>query len=288
MISPQLAVQCYRKKTAPQKMYRGSATTDSQFSYFMRYGSNSVIRYQWSTEKWDRLPSCPYHNSALVIINGDLTAVGGWDGSDHYSNKLITLQQKKWENKYPPMNYARSSAAVVSACNGEYIISIGGCVGGGHWTTSVELFQVFSRRWYNLTDLPQPLPYPSATVCGNLLYLIGDDIAYSCSLLLSSDRPITTQTIPHVIWTSLPRLPITDATAGTLSHQLLINGGLQGSSPVNSIYQLLDGRWVKIGSMSRGRALCLVVSQSPGRMMIVGGMKDSLNVQDIVEDCVIA
>ena len=31
----------------------------------------------------------------LVIINGQLTAVGGVDGSRHYTNKLFTLQQRQ-------------------------------------------------------------------------------------------------------------------------------------------------------------------------------------------------
>ena len=46
------------------------------------------------------------------------------------------------------MNNARSSAAVVSTCGGDYIIVIGGYGDGGDWTGTVELFQVKTRRWY--------------------------------------------------------------------------------------------------------------------------------------------
>ena len=42
------------------------------------------------------------------------------------------------------MNTARSSPAVVSTSDGEYLIVIGGYVDG--WTATVELFQVKSRR----------------------------------------------------------------------------------------------------------------------------------------------
>ena len=82
VISPQLTVRCRRMKTAPCEMARGSATTDHQFSYFTPDDSNSVYSYQWSTEKWEELPPCPYYHSGLVIINGQLTAVGGrvWTG----------------------------------------------------------------------------------------------------------------------------------------------------------------------------------------------------------------
>ena len=39
--------------------------------------------------------------------------------------------------------------------------------------------------------------------------------------------------------------------------------------PVNSIHQLVEGQWVKIGSMTRGRCWCLAVSPSPDRILIV-------------------
>ena len=264
-------------------MYRGYGTTDHQFSYFTPYGSKSVYNYQWSTEKWEKLPPCPYQNSGLVIINGQLTAVGGWDGPR--TNKLFTLRQRQWIEEYPPMNTARSHTTIVSSSDGEYIIVIGGYV-GDRWTATVELFQVSSRRWHQLKDLPQPLPSPSATICDNQLHVIGRDGAgYSCSLqaLLSSDRPITLQSIPHLIsWTSLPPLPVAFSTAATLSGQLVIIGGFQDGL-VKTIHQLLDGQWVEIGSMSCGRWRCLVVSPSPDKMMIVGS---GYGAGDSVEECI--
>ena len=166
----------------------------------------------------------------------------------------------------------------------ENIIIVIGGAGGVDWTATVELLQVTSRRWFQLKDLPQPLIRPSATICGNQL----DGNGYSCSLqaLLSSDRPITSQSISQLIsWTSLPRLPVINSTAATLSGQLVIIGGF--SSSVKTIHQLLDGQWVKIGSMSCGRRWCLVVSQSLDKIMIVGGLGRSLEQQDIVEECVV-
>ena len=277
----QLIVQCHPKKNAPYEMIRGSATTDHQFAYFTSYSSNSVYRYEWNTEQWNKLPLCPYYNCALVIIDGTLTTVGGYRYG--YTNKLFTLRQRQWVEEYPPMNTARSSPAVVSTSGGDYIIVIGGC-GDGSWTGTVELFQVKTRRWYKLTNIPQPLIHPSATICGNQLHVIGSDAnGYSCSIP-SSDEPITSQSIPHLIsWTSLPRLPVTLPTAATLYGQLVIIGGRQGWPPVNSIHQLVDGQWVKIGSMSSYRYDCLVVSPSPDRMMIVGGYE----AQDSVEECIV-
>ena len=236
-------------------MHRGSATTDHQFAYFTSFNSNSVYSYEWNTEQWNKLPTCPC-NCALVIIDGTLTTVGGYGSG--YTNKLFTLRQRQWVEEYHPMNTVPSRPAVVSTIGGDYIIVIGGYCGG--WTGTVELFQVKTRRWYKLTNIPQPLGLPSATICGNQLHVIGyANDGYSCSIknLPSSDEPITSQSIPHLIsWTPLPRLPVIRSTAATLYEQLVIIGGIQGRSTVNSIHQLVDGQWVEIGSMSSDRRWC--------------------------------
>ena len=286
VISPQLTVKCYCKETVPCVISRGSSTTDSQFAYFTPDGFTSVYRYEWRGEKWEELPSCPCQNSGLVIIDGKLTSVGGsligGRGYTYYTNKLFTLQQMEWVEEYPPMNTVRYSPAVVSTSDGKYLIVIGGG-GDGGWTATVELFQVKSKRWYKLTNLPQPLTRPSATACGDQLNVIGTYAnGYSCSLqaLPSSDQPITS--LLTLSWKPLPPLPVTLSTAATLCGQLVVIGGRgRDESPVNSIHQLVDGQWVEIGSMATGRSRCLVVSPSSDKIIIVGGWND------IVEECIV-
>ena len=285
VISHQLTVQCRQKKRALRNMTRGSAATDGRYVYITPVGSDLVYQYECSTKKWMELPSCPYGNSGLAIIDSELTTVGGGN-RDGRTNRLFTLRQGKWvEEVYPPMNTARYSLAVVSTSDGDYHITIGGWVSDGE-TATVEIFQVKSRRWYKLTDLPQPLPCPSATICGDQLHVIGidgmDGKGYSCSLqsLPSNDRPITSPLT--LSWKPLPPLPVRASTAATLCGQLVLIGGVQGLSPVNSIHQLVEGQWVEIGSMTSVRHWCLAVSPSPDRILIVGGF----GARDSVEECV--
>ena len=266
-------------------MRRGSATTDGRFAYFTPSDSNSVYQYECGTEKWEELPSCPYRDSGLVIIDRELTAVGGLDGSRR-TNKLYTLRQRKWVEKYPPMNTARSHTAIVSTSDGEYLIVIGGR--DFSWTSTVELFQVKSRRWYKLTDLPRPLPSPSAAMCGDQLNVIGinaNGYSYSLAALPSSDQPITSPLT--LSWKPLPPLPVAYSTAATLCGQLVLLGGRRGGSSVNSIYQLVDGQWVEIGSMANGRRWCLVASPSPDKIIIVGGNEGFFKLLDVVEECIV-
>ena len=222
-----------------------------------------------------QLPSCPYYNSGLAIIDSELTTVGGWVGAGHPTNKLFTLRQGKWVEVYPPMNTVCSHHAVVSTSDGDYLIAIGGFE-SVRWTAAVELFQVKSRRWYKLTELPQPLLGPSATICGDQLHVIGcDRNGYSCSL----------QSLPSNLtlsWKPLPPLPVKHSTAATLCGQLVLIGGEQDGSSVNSIHQLVEGQWVEIDSMTSGRLRCLAVSLSPDRILIVGGW----GAGDSVEECV--
>ena len=264
-------------------MMRGSATTDGRYAYFTPLFSVSLYKSEYSTEKWSDFPSCPYRNSGLAIINSELTAVGGLDDRYRTTSTLFTLRQRKWVKKYPPMNTARYRPAVVSTSDDDYLIVVGGYDDDGHRTATVELFQVKCRRWHKLTHLPQPLPKPSAAICGDQLNVIGrDGNGYSCSLqaLPSSDTPITSPLT--LSWKPLPRLPVTESTAATLCGQLVIIGGKQDGSTVNSIHQLVDGEWVRIGSMASGRSFCLVASPSPDRIIIVGG-----SGVDSVEECIV-
>ena len=217
-------------------------------------------------------------------MDRELTAVGGEDGS-HCTNKLYTLRQREWVEKYPPMNTAHSSPAVVSTSDGEYLIVIGGR-DGWSWTATVEIFQVKSRRWHKLTDLPQPLSWPSATICGDLVHVIGGSgKGYSFSLRsLPSDKPIPPQSLS---WTPLPNLPVTASTAATLCGQLVLIGGGQDGSYINSMHQLVDGQWVKTGSMASVRGYCIAVCPSPDQIIIVGGWGASRAKQNGVEECVV-
>ena len=207
--------------------------------------------------------------------------MGGWDGYC-YTNKLFTLKEQGWVEKYPAMQSVRSSIAAVNTSDGEFIIVIGGF--RGVWTTTVELFPVRSKKWHTTPSLslPQSLSRPSATICGNQLNVIGDDGGYSCSL---EDLLYTDEAAPHTVsWVALPPLPVTHSTAVTLCGQLVIIGGWRDRTPLNFIHQLSECTWTEIGSISCERGLCLVVNPSPDEIMVVGGVGEGYRTQDTVEE----
>ena len=260
-------------------MSRGSAVTDQNVAYFTPLDSNEVHRYTISTDEWLSLPPCPHSNSALVIVNNELTAVGGYSGRSR-TNKLVTLRQGRWVEEYPPIGRGRSSVACVGISNVHHmnIIVIGGFCEGS-WTTAVELLNTHSRRWSTLTSLPKPLTGPSAVVCGDLLYVIGENCVYSYLLSALPDRTRPDKSLQSPIWK-----PLHYSTPAILAGQLVCVGGRRGleSTRNDSIHQLVDGQWEKIGTISSAKDLCLVVTPSPDRILVVGGYS-LLSFSDSVE-----
>ena len=298
---------CRCRDPAPQAISRGSAATDHNFAYFAPAGSTSIYRYTWNTEKWKLLPiSLLYRNSALVVVvDSGLTSVGGTDSRYSRANTLHTLQHHKWVQKFPPMKRRRSCPAAVCTPSGHCIVVAGGLGICGVRSRSVELLQLSTMSWYELTELPKPLPRPSATFCGDRFYIVDDVEGFSCSLRDTGflQKPITAP--PHSLsWDTLPTLPAKDPMCATLCGQLVIVGGfnvffelVENQNPAvdngflrmpscfqpsSTINQLVDGQWVVVGSMSRARRDCLVVTPLPDKMLIVGGWKENM-----VEECLV-
>ena len=285
-------LQCTALAPAPCGMSRGTATTDSQYAYFMSAGSTTVRRYHLNEKKWEQYSECPCYDCALVIIAGKLTSVGGRLG-ENYTNRLFTLHEDPlvatWKLDYPPMEKERSHAVVVSTEDGGYIFVIGG--GRSGWSSTVEVFHVRSKLWFNHTSLPHPLSSPSATLSRGRVYVIGyNGDGYSLSLSNLPDTNSDSAIAPHSFlsthWRSVLHVPVSASTAASLNGQLVVVGGSGGFASVNSIRQLAYGAWMEVGWMSIPRWECLVVSPSPDKMLVVGGWSGGERLAN-VEECVL-
>ena len=94
---------------APKEMYCGSCAADGHMMYFR--DCNSVHAHNAATGKWNTLPKCPYREFTLVVVNGVLTAVGGYDSSFNDTNKLLSLVgEGKWVEQLPCMLFTQWTA----------------------------------------------------------------------------------------------------------------------------------------------------------------------------------
>lgn len=252
-------------------MGRGSVATDGRFAYFNPNSSTQIYQYEYSREKWVELPKCPYQDSGLAIIKGDITTIGGRDETSVLANKFMKLRRNKWVEAYPPMEAARYYHAVLTTSDGNLLFVIGG-IGDPQ---KVEVFKVRSKKWYRATNVPNLLDYPSATIHGDQLTVIGycGTEGYSCTIP-SGDQLI--QSPLSLSWNPLPTLPVVKSTPSTLCGQLVLVGGRRGvyGDPVDLIHQLVNEEWVEIGTMTRNRWDCFIFNPSPDKIIVVGGIYD--------------
>ena len=278
---------------APQKMFFGSCTADGDMTYFRDGLSDKVNAHNAATGKWNKLPKCPYINFTLVVVNGVLTAVGGYS-LVNATNKLLSLVgEGKWVEQLPCMPTKRRLTAAV--CSGKTLVVIGGysdSVFSAVKLKTVELLDIDSLQWFIASELPHPLSEASATVCGGNLYLVGgfdEDgratksvLTCSLSALVQSAKPVTrggwlkkafSQT--EQVWRAVARFPVVRSTCASLNGQLIAVGGSDSynKKTTNSVYAYdpTTDRWDVISTMSTARDHCLVAVLPGNQLIVVGG-----------------
>ena len=259
---PQLNLQSRRMRDAPARMYRGSAVTHGDTIYCISRHSYTIYRYDTDQDEWNEHAKCPYRYTALTFINGYLTTVGGRDERDRTTNKVLSRKGGRWEEEVPPMVTARSNHVVMT--NKQTVV-----VAGGEKEESVEVFT--GSSWSSVAPLPRYLPYITATLCEDQVYVMDyhSNIYTSSLTTLLSTRPTATPST-HSTWRPLNKPPVTHSTLSTIGSQVVVVGGVRGGTHTTDVLTLNNGEWNRIGSMSTGRALPIVVIVSEDKMAVVG------------------
>ena len=147
------------------------STTDRRvYSCQLHARSNNVT--------WLPIPECPHFEFGLAVLDGALTAIGGYREEFRLgdpTNSLLTLTQpsRKWVERLPPMPTKRRLPAVA---NTKSVLVVAG--GRGHKNailTSVEVMHVETQQWSTAAPLPLPLTHGSATMCKNHIYIAGEE-----------------------------------------------------------------------------------------------------------------
>ena len=166
---------------APEKMRRAAAVVDGRVAYYNADWSLNVHAYDSLTQQWSTLPECPQIGFSLAVVNGLLTAIGGYAlQSDKATNTLLSLTGeekglRKWSKEFPPMPTKRWLTAAV--CSVKSLIVAGGTTGAGELKDSladVEVMNTETGQWLAASSLPHPFTLASATICGDRLYMLGE------------------------------------------------------------------------------------------------------------------
>ena len=286
---------------APQRMKRGAAVSDGDVVYFRRDASNQIFSYQniLGKEHWSSLPDAPYLGCSLVVLEGLLTAIGGFIYNSSVVLKshlfcLVGSDRREWrDNVYPPMPTARSASA--SMTTEKFLV-----VAGGYIFDTVEAMSISDKYWIKVCPMPYPLIDASAAVLGDQLYLAGgysregaSKSVLTCSLsdLLPPQSPDTRLHTPSSdnktgVWRSTKDLPVTRSTLITLGGHLLAIGGKDVSREFTSNVYRYDSSidsWMLTSHMTTKRSRCLAAALTGDQCLIVGGWVSPFTTTDTVE-----
>ena len=274
---------------APASMWRGAAASHGNMAYFNPGDSTALYSYESQQQQWRRLRDCTSKDSALVMIEGRLTTVGG---GEYYrpTNSLASLtgegEDSKWVELFPRMPTARYYLAAV--CRGRNVIAAGGYDDGGRIVSTVEILDTELRQWSSAASLPHPMSWASITVCEDLLYLLGgsDQNGRTLSVLTSSITELLHQqqetANQSAVWRRTADAPYYRSTAVSVGGQLLAIGGFDEHGKSTSAivaYDPTSDSWQDMGHMATPRYWTLVAVLPSNQLVAAGGIRGYTNVE---------
>ena len=170
--------------------------------------------------------------------------------------------------------------------------------------TSVEILDTTLGQWYHGAPIPQPCYHVSAATVGNMCYVLGGftkgglsskNVFSLCLDYLISQavpQPVSVTTLPtqstsrppHTPptllmspWQTIPDTPLKRSSALALNGALLAVGGEERVSMNKAIhlYQPSSKKWVKVGELLTGRAMCACIVPLSGDILVAGGDTDT-------------
>ena len=274
-------------KIAPQEMFRGAAIVHGNTAYIRPNVSKMVYAYQniGGEERWSLLPVNPNENFGLVVIDGVLTSVGG-EKSPCCTNELLSLREigksKQWSEILPSMPTRRHSAACVTTK--EVLVAIGGSVSQHTRTDIVEVMDIETKQWTEVSSLLNKYTSLSATICGDELYLAGGttkflsqsggNAVFTCSLpdILQSKKLESTT---HSLWKEISSLSVTGSTLVTFCGCILAIGGRNDShQPTPDVYKYNPSTdsWTVTSKTLNSKSWCFAVCLPEDLLVVVGGV----------------
>ncbi len=244
-------------------------------------------------DQWTKLPEYTAKWFAMTSLANRLVLVGGVDPRNNKpTKKLAMFKSGEWTHPYPPMNIARDSSTAVSFNN--HIIVAGGEDDKRRTSSSVEVLDVASRRWYIAQSLPNPLSYLKSTLIGNTLYLMGGydhtggatKTVYHVDLNELIAKALSNLDTP-IVWQTLQEVPLLCSAPLNIGSSLLAVGGRDDRGNPNlsiHLYQPDTRRWVKVGDLPTARYFCTCSVLPSGEVVVAGGQTKtfiSYNIQTV-------
>ena len=229
--------------------------------------SYNVYKYELDKNQWSVLPPLQQYCGIPVNTDNQLTVIGGYHSTTYKpTTQVTTFTNNRWNNDtYPNLSVARAHPAVVPYH--QYVIVAGGLVDDETAVDTIEILDVTKYRWMIVnTNLPKPMYWISATVCGDSFTIVGydgaDNMRYNATFTISIDEIISQQQTQQSLtsstdkdnnkWHTLAAAPYYKTILiPNTSPPVIIGGGDKLGNTVNdiTIYDDTNKRWKKIASL---------------------------------------
>ena len=260
----------------------GLSAVIGEKAYFQ---SGFVYEFNSSSQNWNLLPEHPLIGFSLVSVENELATVGGFNNlNSRDSNKLYSYIKGRWVEKYPPMQTKRWECMTVY--RGPILVVAGGVSGKDTPLTTVEILNTFSKRWSNVSSLPSPIRQPSASICGEYIYLhdIHQPPKSKYSVVRCSLFGLAFSTPNKVIWEDVASLQVRGFTFVNVKGHLLAVGGesIKGDR-CEEIYRYSTetDSWQVVSQMNIARSHCAAALLQDNKLMVAGGVssKDQQSIE---------
>ena len=237
--------------------------------------------YYPNTNKWGDPIVTPQSDFGMTILLGKLLIVGGATKHDGLTSNIFMLKGSEWEDFGIELTTARCSTCAVS--HNTMMIVMGGCINGSICRTT-ELLDSYTREWYRLDNLPQPLFLLRSAIVNDVLYVLAGntkDRVPSKSVYAAS---LDTLSSHKINWHHLADTPLEGSAAVSFNKYLLAVGGTAAHDAV-CVLQSKDvfTSWEPIGSLKTRQFYAAAISIG-NQLIVMGGKgydKQSTNTVSI-------
>ena len=280
-------------------------------SAYFPYG-HDVYSYTVLENKWTKLQECKYEYFAMAVINDTLTTIGGEAHLGAFTNTLLSLSGRLWEEVLPPMPTKRTHPSAANTPT--HLVVAGGQQSVIDYLATVEVLNTKTFQCFTASSLPQEVGYPQMTTRGGCIYLAShDNKVFSCPVkdllkstnssdggyvwtrlahaVKSSDGGSVWTRLAHAlkftnssdggsVWRKLARVPTPwGSSLATLRGHVLAIGGSDtqnGGNPTGAIhcYDVATNSWSVIGEIPTPRSQVLT-AVLPSKLVVVGGLLSS-------------
>ena len=266
---------------APCKMSISYCAAVDGSTLYVR-ATRQMFSYTISTAQWSQLPNSPVEFCPSVIINNFLTLVGGNLHRDTLTNQLFSLTgesgDRRWTEEFPPMLTKRQGTTAL--CTGAALIVAGGRDRNMSTLQTVEVLNTGTLQWSTAADLPQPLTFAPATVCGDHVHILGEFNMYTCSksifTSISGQKSFLTKLWNRYagIWKKVAAPPVLETTCISIHGRLLAIGGKDSDKkPTTAVhmYNPAADSWEITSHMLTPRWNCIATVLPNNKLMVIGG-----------------